>query len=230
MALFMFWGGEQLEKIFGGKDPKQAPKLRMAGAGALTLAAFGLVMIGQPSNADRWAAISAEKDLMLNAREVQIHPAELLEASENDAIRVVLLDVRSEVDYNLFHIKDAIHAPYESLPDLVPDYLMEPGNTVFVVMSNDENAATEAWKYLQAENLPNVYILDGGINNWLSIYAGQDLQATTGDSDQLRYVFPAALGERYPAATPDPHKYEIEYTPKIKLKTKQGPSGGGCGA
>jgi hypothetical protein len=40
MALFMFWGGEQLEKIFGGKDPKQAPKLRVAGAGALTLAAF----------------------------------------------------------------------------------------------------------------------------------------------------------------------------------------------
>ncbi len=230
MALFMFWGGEQLERIFGGKDPKQAPKMRVAGSGALTLAAFGLVLLGQPTNTDRWAVISAEKELQLNAREVQIHPAELLEATENDAIRVVMLDVRAEADYNLFHIKDARHTPSESLPTLIPEFLLEPSNTVFVVMSNDEQTATEVWKYLIAENLPNVYILEGGINNWLGIYAGQDLQAKSGNEDQLRFVFPAALGERHPAATPDPHKFELEYTPKIKLKTKQGPSGGGCGA
>lgn len=32
-----------------------------------------------------------------------------------------------------------------------------------------------------------------------------------------------------PAATPDPHKFTVEYTPKIQLKLKRGPSGGGCG-
>jgi rhodanese-related sulfurtransferase len=230
MALFMFWGGEQLERIFGGKDPKQAPKLRYAGAGALVLVAFGVALFGQPSNADRWTKISAERELELNAREVQIHPAELLEATENDAIRVFMLDVRSEADYNVFHIKDAIHAPMELLQEYVKDYLLEPGNTVFVVMSNDETAATEAWKYLVAENLPNVYILEGGINNWLSIYGENERQTVQAGNDQLKFAFPAALGERNPAATPDPHKFELEFTPKIKLKTKQGPSGGGCGA
>ncbi|HNB50553.1 MAG TPA: rhodanese-like domain-containing protein, partial [Anaerolineales bacterium] len=230
MALFMFWGGEQLERIFGGKDPKQAPKLRYAGAGALVLVAVGVGFLGQPTNADRWGKISAAKELELNAREVQIHPAELLEASENDAIKVYMLDVRSEADYNLFHIKDAIHAPMDLLKEYVKDYLLEPGNTVFVVMSNDETAATEAWKFLVAENLPNVYILDGGINNWLTIYGKNDLQAVQAGDDELKFAFPAALGERYPAATPDPHKFILEFTPKIKLKTKQGPSGGGCGA
>ncbi|MCC6189323.1 MAG: hypothetical protein IT318_09825 [Anaerolineales bacterium] len=43
--------------------------------------------------------------------------------------------------------------------------------------------------------------------------------------DQLRYVFPAALGDRYPATDPRPHDYAFEYTPKIKLEQKRGPSG-----
>ncbi|GAB4578554.1 MAG: hypothetical protein Fur0022_12890 [Anaerolineales bacterium] len=229
MALFMFWGGEQLERIFGGKDPQQAPKMRYAGAGVLVLAAVGLIFIGQPNNADRWAKISAEKELLLNAREVQIHPAELVEAIENDAIKVYLLDVRSEADYNLFHLKDAIHAPLEVLPEYVKDYLLEPSNTVFVVMSNDETAATEAWKFLVAENLPNVYILEGGINNWLSLYGEKDLARVQAGDDELKFAFSSALGAKYSAARPDPHQYELEFTPKIKLQMKQGPSGGGCG-
>jgi hypothetical protein len=35
MALFMFWGAEQLERIVGKKDLSKEPKLRVAGAGAL---------------------------------------------------------------------------------------------------------------------------------------------------------------------------------------------------
>ncbi len=35
MALFMFWGGEQLERIFGQKDLTKEPRLRYAGAGVL---------------------------------------------------------------------------------------------------------------------------------------------------------------------------------------------------
>src|SRR5512138_163562 len=33
MALFMFWGAEQLERIFGKKDLSKEPKLRIGGAG-----------------------------------------------------------------------------------------------------------------------------------------------------------------------------------------------------
>jgi hypothetical protein len=34
-----------------------------------------------------------------------------------------------------------------------------------MVMSNDEQDATEVWKMLTAQAVPNVYILSGGINN-----------------------------------------------------------------
>src|SRR5512139_452950 len=46
MALFMFWGAEQLERIFGRKDLTKEPKLRIAGAGALIVLALAVVLIG----------------------------------------------------------------------------------------------------------------------------------------------------------------------------------------
>ena len=62
MALFMFFGSEQLERIFGKKDPKQAPKWRYAAAGTLIVGAFGLIIIGQPTNTERQYGRGADHD------------------------------------------------------------------------------------------------------------------------------------------------------------------------
>jgi len=233
LALFMFWGGEQLERIFGGRDLKREPKARYVGAGLLVLGALAVNVIGQPTVADKWRALEPTKAPLLAARTVQIAPAELLDALHNDALKVILLDVRSEADYNLFHIAGAQRVTLDALPDRVPALLLEPANTVFVTMSNDETAATEAWKLLTAESVPNVYILAGGVNGWLDAFASADptlrKAAAAAEDDRLRYEFALALGARSPAAAPDPHKFKLEYTPKIQLKLKRGPSGGGCG-
>jgi len=232
MALFMFWGSEQLERIFGKKDPKQAPKWRYPAAGALVLGAIGVMIIGQPTTVDRWNSISREKKTLLEERAVQIHPGELLDIIHDNNIKVVMLDVRDEVDYNIFHILDSRHIPIEEIPDIISDLHFEPANTVFVTMSNDETAATEAWKILVAESVPNVYLLEGGVNNWIAVFGDDDLTKTfnTGSGDdQLCYIFDSALGARNPAAEPDLHDLEIEYIPKVKLEDKRAPASGGCG-
>lgn len=231
MALFMFWGAEQLERIFGKKDPRQAPRWRIGAALALLAVAVAVIVIGQPTNADRWARISPEKEALLAGREVQIHPGELLDILHDRQLKVVMLDVRDEVDYNLFHILDARHVLLDDLPAEVPALHLEPANAVFVVMSNDEERATAAWKLLAAESVPNIYILGGGLNGWLAQF-GEDLAVvsnTPADSEQLNYQFPAALGARHPAAEPDPHRYELEYIPKVELELKRAPLSGGCG-
>ena len=89
---------------------------------------------------------------------------------------------------------------------------------------------------LAAESIPNAYILESGINGWLDTFAGGDTairpltreQAQTAP-DTLRYTFDAALGNRYAAAAPNPHTWELEYTPKVKLELQRDKSGGGCG-
>lgn len=234
MALFMFWGGEQLERIFGKRDLSKEPRLRVAGALALVLLAVVVMVIGQPTTSEKWARLAAEKEAMLQNREVQIHPGELLDSLANDKLNVIMLDVRSEADYNLFHLRRAKNVPLGQVKSVIPALLTEQAdNLLVVVMSNDEAAATEAWKILVTESVPNVYILEGGINNWLRVFGAEDPQITPTPLppgyDRLIFNFPAALGDRYNAADPSPHEYEFEYTPKIKLQLKRGPSGGGCG-
>jgi hypothetical protein len=234
MALFMFWGGEKLEAIFGKKDLSKEPKLRIAGAGTLIALAVVVLVLGQPTAADKWASISADKTAALEARSVQIHPGELLASLANQRIRVMMIDVRDEADYNLFHIRGSQHVPLGDLETIVPQLLSEPSaNTVFITISNDELEATQAWQVLVSNSVPNVYILEGGINNWISIFGRSDgeIRRRSGsvDEDELQYSFDAALGDRYEAAHPVPHEWELEYNPKIQLEQRRNPSGGGCG-
>lgn len=254
MALFMFWGAEQLERIFGKKDLSKEPKLRLAGAGTLFAAAVVVMLIGSPSLEEKYNALKFTRtetveqlnadpivntytytaDDMLANRLVFITPAEAFKARYNQAMNPVYLDVRAEADYNLYHIEDAVNVPVDRLEEVVPVLLTEPpANTIFIVMSNDEAAAIEAWKFLSASSVTNVYILEGGVNNWIAFFGTEDAalqpKPEAGD-DQLGYLFPAALGSNYESCSPDPVEYEsLEFEAKIKLQLKRDKSGGGCG-
>jgi rhodanese-related sulfurtransferase len=253
MALFMFWGGEQLERIFGRKDLTREPKLRIAGAGTLFALALAVAFIGTPSLEERYSKLTFNRtetipqenadpivntltysaDEMLAKRLVQITPAELFKTVYNQNINLIMLDVRSESDFNLYHINGAINIPLDKLSLVIPDLLTEPpANSVFVLMSNDESAATEAWKQLAASAVPNMYILEGGVNNWIAFFGekeGFEAASPVGD-DQLGYIFPAALGNQYESCDPNPIHYEdLEFEARIKLELKRDKSGGGCG-
>ena len=233
MALFLFWAGEKLEKMYGGEDmQKEPPKWRYATAAGVFFFALVVMFIGQPTALHRWNSIADEKEVLLAERAVQIHPGELLDNIHDSKINVVMLDVREEADYNLFHILDAKRTSIDTLPEILDELHQAEANTVFVTMSNDEELATEAWKYLQAESVPNVYILEGGVNNWIATFGDDDLTSQfnsgAGD-DELCYIFDSAIGSNYDAAEPNPEAHELEYTTKIKLETKRAPSSGGCG-
>ena len=234
MALFMFWGAEQLERIFGGRDLSKEPKWRIyAGAGLLGLAVL-TAFIGQPTTEQKWARMEATEMARLQNREVQIHPAELTKTMANDTLRTIILDVRSEADFNLFHLQEARHAPLEALPGMLEELRDAPENAVVVVVGNDETAATEAWKYLRAESVRSTYILEGGINNWIRSFATEEFLAENeiegAAEDQLAFAFPAAIGSKYFFSAPnDTLAQNFDFTPKIKLEVKRGPGGGGCG-
>jgi rhodanese-related sulfurtransferase len=235
MALFMFWGGEKLEAIFGKKDLKKEPRKRILGAIVIIALALVVLFIGQPTNTEKWTRIAPEKQAALDQRSVQIDPGELLSSIANKKLNIVMMDVRSEVDFNLFHISNAQRIPLAELNSILPWLLsQDSANTVVVLMSNDEEAATDAWKYLITAAIPNVYILDGGINHWISVFGKEDpaIHPARGlvGKDLLQFTFEAALGDRYEAAHPKPYEWTtLEFTPKIQLKLQRGPSGGGCG-
>lgn len=233
MALAAFVFAEYSERTFGKGLVKKAPRWSLGAAGGLIVLAGVTLFIGQPTNADRQAALAIDQETALTERSVQIHPAELLAYLNNRQIIPYVIDVRSESDFNAFHLPGAHRVPLDGILPLAQDLQLQPRNTLFVVLSNEEAAATDAWRMLNAEGIANVYILEGGINKWLDTFSDEAFQAAykvePAGVDQLAYALPGALGSRYDAADPNPAAFTIEYTPKVKLSVGRGATGGGCG-
>jgi rhodanese-related sulfurtransferase len=235
MAVLAFFAAEQLEKRFGNRDLSKEPKKRVFGAIALIGMAALVILIGTPTTEQKWDKVAAVKEPTLANREVQIEPAELYKTLYDNRLKLTLLDVRNEADYNLFHIRGAQNVAVSDLKARIPGMLAHPvANGVTVVVSNDEATATQAWKVLTAESVPNVYILGGGINGWIDKFGKDETDimkvGAPVPDDQLQYIFPAALGDRYECADPNPiENEELEFTAKIKLQMKRDKSGGGCG-
>lgn len=236
MALAAFWAAEKAEQYFGDNDSQDAKKYpiwRYGAAAALILVAAVGWIIGQPTTEERWDRMASIKEPLVAERAVQIHPGEMLDLIRDSKIKVMMLDVRDESDFNTFHIQDAVHAPLDELPGMIDELHQEPANTAFFTISNDETAATEAWRILQAESLPNVYILAGGINNWIEMFGDPEFLAEhpqiETDEDQLCFTFNSAVGNRYVAARPGNLHEELEYEAKVELEIPRGPASGGCG-
>jgi rhodanese-related sulfurtransferase len=236
MAVGAFWLAELAERIFARGTPLATTKRarrwhRIAVGTALTIAA-ATIFIGQPTTAKRIAWNETALQQRLQQRASHLDPAEVLSLMYNNQIALSLLDVRSERNYNLFHLLDAQRVTLDQLDEvrrsLSPD-------SVVVVMSNDERAAEEAWKRLAVYPSVNAYILAGGVNRWLDIYhsgtnnvPGADHPAT--ESDVLRHRFDKALGDRPPAARPDLKQAPARtFVTKVKVRKAIRSPGGGCG-
>lgn len=230
----VFVVGEFSEKYIGKMDITQFGNWRY-GAIVVTIVAAGIVfLIGQPTNADRWDAIADEQETRITNREVFAHPAEVLSFMDDPKVIVYVIDIRSETDYNLFHILDSVHVPLADVETHADILRFEPINTLFVIAGNDETAATEAWRILMAESVPNVYILEGGINNWLTLFGEDDFQSEYAlenpAEDSFAYSVPGMLGSRYAAANPNHDMFShMEFESKVELSIPRGPASGGCG-
>jgi rhodanese-related sulfurtransferase len=233
MALAAFGMAEWSEKGIGKMDLAQFGRWRYAAAGGIVLVAVVVLLIGQPDNARRWQMLAGEQQPRIDERAIYAHPGEILDLMADPKLNVYLIDIRSETDYNLFHLLDAVHIPAAKIEEATPSLQFQPSNTVFVLMGNDEAQATDAFKTLVAASVPNVYVLEGGVNNWLSTFSDDDFRGqyalTSYTNDTFAYTLPSALGSRYPAADPNPDVFELNFTPVVELEIKRGPSSGGCG-
>ncbi len=233
MAVGMFWGGEQLERIFGGRDLKREPKWRYGAAAGLLLLALVTAFTGQPTLEKKWQIAGPEKQPLLDQRAIYIEPAEMLSLMHDDTRGLVIWDVRPERDYNLFHLKTAQRMEESTLRNITATGIDPTANQVIVITGNDEAAATHAWKLVTMQEIPNVYILGGGLNRWLATFDPAGAASVTRQEepgDRLDHAFSAALGARHPAAFPDEKLLRSlgEFTPKVKV-TKVVKRQGGCG-
>jgi rhodanese-related sulfurtransferase len=212
MALGAFWAGEVVERRFGG-GPGAAPRVRRprlvwAGAGALVAAAALLAVRGEPTPEQRWRWQPAAVHQEVANRAPFASPAEIVARRKETALRVDVIDLRPEREFNLFHPGGARRLDLEALdaPAEVRRFLSEPPSTITVLAANGEAEALEGWKRLRALGVQNVYVLEGGLNRWLELYpppacvAAPDPAAAEG-APALRFAF--ATGDGLPSARPE---------------------------
>ena len=249
MALVVFWLNEWAVNKLKREDsqPYATPRWAAAATVVVLLVAAGVWAIW-PTWQQRWNQVAAKQAPLLEQRQVQVSPEELATTlNKTKPLQTVIIDVRDDYDYNLFHLRWSRHIPLNALESAVPELkaiAKETPATVFMIVSDGEVQATEAWKILAAYKVPNIYILDGGLNKWIEVFGEEDLAEgkimeakAAGDQEALDYYFEAALGARYRSADmlADPDNDEIiekiqdKFEPKIKIKGPSGPAGGGCG-
>jgi len=200
-------------------------------AGGAVILALGVWLVGRPTLQDRLEPMTPELDRMLASGDKHIDPRELLDLIYNANFGVRILDLRCETDFNLFHILDAERVTLDHLQD--PAWVQAlPKKTVFVLTGNGDERAEQAFRLLSAWKVPNLYILSGGINRWVEIFAprrqvpAKDCQ----DPGCRRYLFEAALGDRHPASDPGAGQLTGKKFPKkVKPIGRTVRKAGGCG-
>ena len=265
MALALFWAGDLAVQAFGQKKPWAEVK-RVPGRGALafagTLVAVSLVLVahGQPTPEAKFTLLGAEVRRSVEERGIFVDPAEVVALRKDIGVKVVILDLRDERDFNLFHIGGSRRVTLEEMetPARLKTLLDQPPSTVTFLVGNGEVSALKAWKHLIAQGVPNIYVIDGGMNRWLERYpvdacVAERVGAADGrDGQAWRFLY--ATGSTQPASWPeietsrsfrspcaakdaDVHAGAHQaarswpasaYTKRVKLKSKAAVKGG-CG-
>jgi rhodanese-related sulfurtransferase len=186
-----------------------------------------IVALGQPDPDERYRLRAAEYEPRIRQRTAQIAPGELLSYMYDTSVELHVLDVRSERDFNLFHLRGAELTSPESLERWYRAH--HKPNRLLVVVSNDEAGAVPTWRRLVAMKVGNVYLLEGGLNGWLRQFSERRATGSRGEPGALAFSFGAALGERYPEARPSRVVLaKLKFEKKVKMKTRAR-KGGGCG-
>ena len=236
-GLLSIWGSDLIEKAWKRREGILTPeeirkdkRILTIISVALLVMAGAILIVGQPTLVDAWNA-NAEKQAMLAEGRAFAPPEEVSLAFYDPIINPILLDVRSERDYNLYHLENARRVEDEDISALYDELLDAPEGSVIIVMSNDETKAVEVWKQLVAKNSINAYVLEGGVNKWIETYGnGQFQKITNHPDDELGWVIPDALGDKWASAIPpQPHNYGPFKYDIIKLQKKAPTGAGGCG-
>jgi len=160
----------------------------------------------------------AKAAVALASRSIFVSPAEVYSLMHGGRVPLALIDLRQESAFNEFHLRDARRVELRDVEGL----LSLPRQTVKILMSSGEQDAAEAWRRLALRGALGFYVLEGGVEAWLTAFSEGTEQVGGEEASGC-----PALGERSPVSAPD-----LETPPTFQAKVKRpggAKKGGGCG-
>jgi len=184
--------------------------------GVFTLLLIGLILAFSPVNSNlksNESAVEIAKQIV--SKEDHISAEELGHMIIDKDPDFLVIDVRSEEDYNIFHIKPSLNIPMEKL--LEQEILDELDDEKLIILySNGGTHAAQAWVLLQQQGFENSTVLLGGLNYWVDVYTNPE--PPTGhyaEHDMFNYQFLKSAGPKLLGNT-----QTVESTSKVEKPTK----------
>lgn len=122
---------------------------------------FIALLIGNPNDANKIKVNAKELSLSTIKDNDRINVMTLADWLIKEKGDFVLVDLRSEKDFNEYTIPSSINIPIENI--LNSDLMR---NQKIIVYGNDDVTSAQAWFILKSANYKAVYILNGGLNAW----------------------------------------------------------------
>jgi sulfur-carrier protein adenylyltransferase/sulfurtransferase len=134
---------------------------------AIILIPMGLIIAAVPQNTIRQFRLSADELLAeVNSRTQFIAPESVADMIVKKEPGFLLIDVRSQDEFEKFSLPGAINIP---LPDLLSDQYADILNQdlrMNILYSTGTLAANEAWMITRQLGYNNNFVLEGGLNYW----------------------------------------------------------------
>jgi len=140
--------------------------------------------------------------------------------------RLLLIDVRPMIDFQLFTLPNALHIPLAEIPDAALDGRLNHPHHDMVFYSNGDLTADQARAISIQHNIKNCYVLKGGLNNWYStIIMVMPPPETASAKEYEQYLFRKSVavffGMPVPILVIDDQKPKSETIPLIKVVKKE---------
>jgi len=81
---------------------------------------------------------------------------------------VLLIDLRSSGEFNRFNIPGSVNIPYDRFIEIAPGIISGSGNMKFILYSNGDYDANNAYVIAKGLKLKNIYVMKGGLNEWFN--------------------------------------------------------------
>jgi rhodanese-related sulfurtransferase/uncharacterized membrane protein YedE/YeeE len=178
-ALAGFFGAGVAERRFSpankGCGTNQAPSLEKSlGIIALLLGVMAAVS-GNPVRNGQMDASLAYPESIEGRQVAYLEPGQLAESLMARRQDMTVLDLRSQTDFETYHIPSAQHVGLS----YVTSHKIPNDKTILLYAGNGQHAA-QAWFDITEQGLENVFVLQGGLERWLGEILFPDLTVTRG--------------------------------------------------
>jgi rhodanese-related sulfurtransferase len=199
---------------------------------ALFIIPLGLILAAVPADTTHPYKLSPE-DLLehVNSGMQYFSPDEVAQMIVSKDPSLLLVDVRSEDEYEKYHLPGAINVPLSSLlEEQWKDYLNQDLR-YNVFYSNSTVNANQAWMLTRQLGYQNNYVLQGGLNYWVETILNPTPPESTSPNEEIaKYDFRKGAGQALGggAAVQTNSSLAAPALPKIAPRPQKKRVQGGC--